>query len=1052
MKKIFTLLLSGIVPVLALAQGPYQTPYASGLGGDADWVKKDVNEDNSTWTDDSPGSYFNNLPYSTIKKYTYSKPNDADDWLIGPAIHLESGKEYKIKYLIHNSYVENLALYMSTGNSIEDLSAGTRLIYFENEKNNNSGKAVKKSATFTVTTTGDYYFGYHCYSEKDKGWIRISGFEVAENIFTPAPPTSLTCTPGEDRALEATLKWTLPTTDSDGAPLAADAVFDAVNIMRDDKLVATLDGAATEWTDSQATGLTSGIHTYKVNVVVNGAASQYVQVVSKYIGPVEAFALPYSLDTKTFTAEDFELFWSTAAGRNTTSTNNWKHAGSSYSGYYMQFSPGSGKVQDNWLISPQMKFTEPGVYRLSVKMSYANYPKADLDILLGSGTTIGGYTQVIKNFTDIPSSDTDFAIYFEVTEPGEYGIAFHAKAQESSYYAYYLKQFAVEKWHTTPAHVTDLNAAVNNDGTVQLTWTNPTMTNTDSELTSLDKVELYCDDNLVETFAQVSPGQAMTYVHTPATSGVFTYHVLPYTAEGAADGSPLKVTTTWVGDETQQLPYSTKFATDDATTPIWRGYDANDDKLTWTITSTGAVIKKPSETSKPDDYLLSPYFDLAPGYYNINVGIKGAGKNFTLGTGLVSDKANPAATYQAAGQIKLPGQSWETTYPLTIKVDEAGKYAVALRANDWMSSSDYDLTVTKFDIKYQPVLPSIATDLTVVPDPDLALSATISWTNPTSTNIEGVAPTLTKAVITRDDVEIATVIQDLIPGETSTFVDSTVPNAGEYVYGVTIYGPEGASADKAPTVTSPWIGAGLNLPWNCADGFRDAGWSIYNVNKDSSSIVGEITWEASNTSLSITSNNNTPDDWAVTPRLNMPAGEYLVTIESYYATGYSAVKWDLYHGSSTDYRSMATKIATIDTANPRASKQTDKFKLVAASPEEIIAHDDIEDELPTVTVPAGVGTIGLHANNKGAFSISAFSIEPYKSSSLNEISTEGTIVTDDSICFGSEAKVVTIHDLSGRTIAVYYNVSSAPLNQLPAGLYIVSAKLDDKTVNIKVAK
>lgn len=1059
MKKIYTFLATGLLTLTAWGQGAYEVPYASGMADDADWTVVDVNKDGKTWASSTSTSYFSNLPYTTIIQYTYHSTNAANDWLIGPALHLEAGKEYKVKFQVHNSYKESLALMLAKGNTVDELSAGKELYKFEGVANVNSGKAVQITQVFTVDETGDYHMGFHCYSAKDLGWLRMSMFQVAENVFAPGPVTGLTCTPGADRALSATLKWTLPTTDSDGAPLPEGAVFDAIEISRDNVLVATIDGTATEWTDSEATGLTPGVHTYKVTAVVNGAKSAATSVESKYIGPVEAFALPYTLDTKTFTADDFELFWQVVAGRNTTSTNNWKHAGSSYSGYYIQFSPGSGKIQDNWLISPQMKFTEPGVYRLSVKLSYNTYPKADLDILVGKGTSIGGYEDVIVNLTDIPSADTEYSFYFEVAEPGEYGIAFHAKAQESGYYAYYLKQFAVEKWHITPAHVSDLKATVNDDATVSLSWTNPSVSNTGSQLQSLEKVELYCNDKLEQTFSDVTPGQAMTHVHTPAQGGVYTYYVLPYTAEGAADGEATKVTTTWVGDETQTLPYSTKFAATDATAPIWSSFDANGDDHTWKISTSGAAIAKPTETIKPDDYLLSPYFDLEPGYYAVNAGIKGAGKNAVIGIGLVSDKKDVAATYVQQGSTKLPGQSWETSYPYTLKVDKAGRYAVAFRFNDWMSSSDYALTVTKFDIAAKPVVPAVATDLTVTPAADLSLSATVTWTNPSTTNIEGVEPELVKAVILREDVEIGTVTEGLVPGQQSSYVDNEVPNAGEYTYTVVVYGTEGASTDEAPSVKSPWIGSGMDLPWNCNDGFRDAGWTIHNVNKDSNS-WGEITWEASNSSISITSNNNTPDDWAITPRLNIPEGEYIVTVVSYYSSGYSAVSWDLWHGQSVDYNSMTTKIATINTANPSASRQTDKFRLVAvnAADPQLMADEaadtDNTDDLPKVTIPAGVGTIGLHANNKGAFSVSSFSVEKYNSTSVDDITVakDGINLVGDMLELDREASRVNVYDLSGRVVLSRDNVQSLTLDNLKSGAYIIQATIDNRNINVKVIR
>ncbi len=841
MKKIVTLMIvAGLTSALSAAE-PHSVPYASGLYQDTEWTVVDVNKDGKTWADNSSSYNYSGSRFTSGKQYSYHSSNDGNDWLISPAVTLEAGKEYKAKYWVNTrSYTESKKLTFADSGDVDALAAGTVLTDFTATKAYPS--MTKVSAVFTVPTTGTYYFGFLAYSPKNMGWINLTGFEVCENVFTPAAVSKLTCTAGEDYALEATLGWELPTTDNDGVALPDDAVFNNIIIKRDGAEVATIAGDATIWTDTGSTGLTPGYHTYEVAVVVNGAQSAFTTVASKYIGPIEAQSMPYDANINTLTQDDFDLFWTPVKGRASTSTDNWKLAVSTYYGNSIQYYGGSGKVQDDWIISPQMKFEQPGVYKLSVTLSYSTYSSTDFDILIGSGNSIGGYETVIRNFKTIPTADTDYEIFFTVDTPGEYGIAFHAHAETGSYSTYTLRKFVVEKWRLTPTHVADLTVTVSDDATtVTLNWTNPTTTNTGEELTDLSKVELYADGELLETFSNLTPGAVMNHDYVPATPGVHEYYVLPYSSEGAADGEPVKVKSAWVGDETQTLPYASTFSADDATTPLWRGFNANGDVAEWVIKSTGAAlsVSKSQDYYKNDDYLLSPYFILTPGYYSATYSIKGAGKNVKLEIGLTADKKNVAATFTPSGTVTLPGQSWTTDYTVLIHVTAEGRYAFTLRNNIIASTDDYDLVVTKVQFAYQPVAPSVATDLTVIPAADLSNSATITWTNPTTTNIEGVTPELVKAVITRDGEEIGEVTEGLTPGETSSYEDTTVPEAGEYTYTVTIHGPEGASADKPAEVKSPWIGAGLDLPFDCADSFRDAGWNIYNVNNDSNSWGGD---------------------------------------------------------------------------------------------------------------------------------------------------------------------------------------------------------------------
>lgn len=1051
MKHLFTLLTTGLLGLTALAADVKEVPYSTPLGGDSDWTVVDVNQDGKTWSTDNTSSNFSGSGCSTGIKYSYSSYNPGDDWYISPAVHLEAGKEYKLKIWHKNTsttYEEAFKIFMAKGSSVDDLSAGTELFSY-------LGKGVTKQdvVIFSVDETGDYFFGIYECSPKDRMTLYLSNFQIAENIFAPAGVSNLKVTEGDDHALEASLTWELPTVDSDGAAMPDDASFDEVLIFRDGIQIASLAGTATSFTDSQQYGLTSGKHTYEVQVVVNGSKSSKTAVSSKYVGPVEAQTLPYDAAFASMTQEDFELLWNSAIGRDNANTNQWQLY-NAYYGNYLRFQPSYQAKLDTWLISPEMKFTKPGIYRLTFTMQYSNMADINFDIILGKGTAIGGYTEpVIANLTKLPTYYEDFEYVFEVTEAGEYGIAFHITSESAMSNFIQVNQFKVEEWKEKPVHVTDLSTAVNTDATVSLAWTNPAVNNIGKSLDRLDKVELYANDNLVETFSDVTPGAPMTYTHTPATSGVHTYHVLAYLDDEAADGDPIKVKTAWVGDETQPLPYATSFAEYDATAPIWSGYDANNDGITWTIGSS-AIMKNTTSTTKFDDYLLSPYFNLKAGYYTVKAYIKGSRyQSFAIGT--VTDKDNVTGTYSKLDEKALTAASATLTFILHI--EQAGRQAIAIHNNDGIYGNTNE--VTSFSIEYTPVLPGVATDLSVVPAADLSLSATITWKNPEDTNIEGVTATdLTEAIIKRDGQTIATVTEGLVPGETSTYVDNEVPNAGEYTYSVEIHNAEGCSSKAAASVKSPWIGAGMDLPFSCEDSFSDAGWNIYNVNNDKASWGGQITWEAGGSSIHITSYNTTPDDWAITPRLNFVAGKvYKIEVESYYSNGYEPVDWDLHFGTSVNPSDMSIKIATVHTDQPSATRRTDTFFIDATSPDDISLLADETDESQSyddlvTRVPAGVGTIGLHANNKGAFNVSGFKVSYNAPTGIENVSAGNSeaFVLDGKVAFAGMASEVLVADMTGKIVLTAANVDTIDLSHLSHGVYVVRAVTGNNTVTLKV--
>lgn len=1069
MKKISTLLLGLPLLFATSAQAAHETPYTSGLGGDTEWTVIDANNDNKTWTDGDPGTNFANLPaYCTkVKLYTYNSNLAANDWLIGPAVTLEPGKEYKVRYQVHNTYSETMTLYMAKANDQSSLAAGTVLDSFVDAKNVENSKGIIRSKVFTVSEAGDYYFAYHATSKADQAWIRLTDFCVKENVFSPGKPTALTCVPGEERALTATLSWTLPTVDSDNGSLPADATFEAVNVKRDGQLVATLAGDATSWTDDESKGLTPGYHTYEVNVVVNGAASGFTKLDSPYIGPVQAAALPYSFDFKNLTNETFELFWTPVAGRSDNSNKTWETS-IAYNGNSIKFNPGSGKSLDNWLISPQMKFEEGGIYKLTTKISHSDSDtKAGLSILFGSGSSIADYEDVVASYDKIGDDKVE-SIFVEIETPGEYGFAYHVEKESSTYYEYKIQQFDVQQWHESTLPITDLKVEVNDEATkALLTWTNPVKTNVGNTLSALEKVEVYCNDELIETITDVFPGEDMGYEHIPDTNGVFSYYVLPYINGFVPDADPMVVTSSWIGDDTQSLPFDCKFLSSDASLGMWSVLDANADSKTWKVSTGGAVLSKPSTYTKMDDYVVTPNFVLTPGYYKVYTQIKGGEKNLPIQVGVVSDKKNIADSFKSLGSIKLPGNLSSSYYTTIVKVENEGKQAFALRVNDWMSSSAYDITMAMCQISKYSVLPGVATDLSVQPAADLSLEATISWKNPTTTNVDGVAPEITKVEISRGDTLIATLTDTTEPGETYTYTDSEVPNAGEYLYTVKVYGPEGASETAAPTVQSPWIGAGMELPWHCNDGFTDAGWTIHNINNDKNTWGDPVTWTPGTSSLFITSSSTTPNDWAITPRLNMPKGTYKLTFKHYISNGYEPASWEIHAGTGTHYNDMTKgKLATITSSQLSSAAEEVVIMITAeddedqaeSAPQRVILQDGDEEDPADgtlyATIPAGVTTIGLYANSKGAYGIKSFAIERVVESAVDGVAydADGVFVANGVVYFNGNASVAAVYSLDGACMKSQNNVSNISLVDLQTGAYVVKAVVNGNVYAVKVIK
>ena len=777
------LLLIGIA-LPALMWAGKSTPYSTIFYGDDEWTVIDANSDGKTWTKESGSSYSTADGAAGGIKYPYHSKNSGDDWCISPAITLEAGKEYKLKiWEKTGSYAESYKVFLAQENTIEALTAGTTILNRESIKSSSWAKQV---TTFTVETTGDYYLGIYGCSAADQFNLYLTSFFVGENVLTAGQPTGLTATEDPAGALKVDLSWVLPTVDTDGAALAEDAIT-GVKVYRDDELIGTLDGQATSMTDTEALGLTCGFHNYSVLALIDAVEGAKATIRSRYVGPIAAQALPWTSDFSS--ADILNSMWKIVKGANSTATENWKYYTSSYYGNGAQFAPGSGKVLDDWLITPPLKFEHAGTYKVVFNSKYNDYAKEiNFGVALGKGADISTYS-TIATYDKIGSTAADYECVFEITEPGEYNIGFHAGMANSNYSTYYI--------------------------------------------------------------------------------------------------------------------------------------------------------------------------------YSVNV-------------------------------------------------------------------------------KEMVILPGVATELAVVADPNYDLSATLTWKNPTTTNVEGVAVTeLTKAVIYRNGEQIAEITEGIVPGETSTYVDTEVPSAGKYTYAVEIYSAEGKAEGDAPTVVCDWIGGGLALPYT-AD-YND--WQIWNVNADKNSWDEEITWnkKSDGSKIYIVSNNNTPNDWAISPRLTLVKGMYYdITVKSWTGMdGEPPYTWELAYGTSTDPESMVAITTVTTNVKNMSEAQQDVITICVDEPDAVCT-------LPVV--PYGVRTIGIHAINKGAVQIGELTIGE-STASVGSINRNGGIrVVGGNIVFDGLAHKMTIVDLSGKIVASANACSTYNISALASGSYIVSAYIDGRHTVCKIFK
>ncbi|MBD5424797.1 MAG: hypothetical protein HDR45_01205 [Bacteroides sp.] len=156
-------------------------PFTHTLGKNTevnDYLIVDANGDGRTW---KPGGF---TSYSVCMAPNAADVDAADDWMISPAVRLEAGVFYTVSYeedMTLNKTEDKLGLFAGTERSAEGM---TITVIDEHAYGYTNKVFTKKETQFSVAETGNYYFGFHCTSEKaNSGTPKVCNFsiQVCEN-------------------------------------------------------------------------------------------------------------------------------------------------------------------------------------------------------------------------------------------------------------------------------------------------------------------------------------------------------------------------------------------------------------------------------------------------------------------------------------------------------------------------------------------------------------------------------------------------------------------------------------------------------------------------------------------------------------------------------------------------------------------------------------------------------------------------------------------------------------------------------------------------------
>lgn len=208
----------------------------------------------------------------------------------------------------------------------------------------------------------------------------------------------------------------------------------------------------------------------------------------------------------------------------------------------------TSKDMDDWLFSPSVKLKAGHTYKFSfIAFAGAKNTVQKMEVLLGKQPTVEAMTDSIIPLIEFSNEEKDPynpSIDLQVKEDGIYNIGWHALSEKSNNYIC-LKNISIEKGVSlkAPAEIKDLTATPDMNGNLsaEIKFTAPQKTFEGKELQAITKIDLYCNDSLIKSFENPSPGQSITFTHTPEKGGTLKYQVIPYNSDGEGQPSSTEI-------------------------------------------------------------------------------------------------------------------------------------------------------------------------------------------------------------------------------------------------------------------------------------------------------------------------------------------------------------------------------------------------------------------------------------------------------------------------------------------------------------------------------
>lgn len=222
-------------------------------------------------------------------------------------------------------------------------------------------------------------------------------------------------------------------------------------------------------------------------------------------------------------------------------------------------SQGAFGTPDDWLITPALHLEAGKEYIVDFDVC-SDYDGStygqELEVWLGNGVTKDDFTIQLGEKMYIEGKAVQAKeLKFTVEETGDYHVAFRV-VKTGVFHGTVLDNIQVKEGValSSPGPVTDLTAAADMNGTrsALISFKAPALTSDGQPLTSISKIDVVREGNIIKTFETPEPGQTLTFTDAEnLKDGMATWLVTPYSGENAGQMAEVSA---YVGLDTPAAP------------------------------------------------------------------------------------------------------------------------------------------------------------------------------------------------------------------------------------------------------------------------------------------------------------------------------------------------------------------------------------------------------------------------------------------------------------------------------------------------------------------